>query len=286
MRKRFTNVLDDQCMAYVDVGDGDPVVFLHGNPTSSYLWRGIIPHLSDVARCVAPDLIGMGDSAPLPESGPGAYRFANHRGHLDALLDKLDLGDGVTLVVHDWGSALGFDWANRNRERIRGIAYMEAIVQPITWDAWPDSARSMFQAMRSDAGESMILERNLFVERILPAAVLRELTNEEMDEYRRPYRQPGESRRPTLTWPREIPIEGEPRDMHEIVANYGAWLEGAEVPKLFINADPGSILTGAQREYCRSWPHQIEVTVPGLHFIQEDSPDEIGGAIRNWYLEL
>jgi haloalkane dehalogenase len=273
-------------MAYFDIGEGDPVVFLHGNPTSSYLWRNIIPHLSDVARCVAPDLVGMGDSSPLSDPGPDTYRFVNHRRFLDAMLDSLDLGDRVTLVVHDWGSGLGFDWANRHRDRVRGIAYMEALVQPVTWDAWPDDARSIFQAIRSDAGETIILDKNVFVERILPSAVIRDLTDEEMEEYRKPYRQKGESRRPTLTWPRQIPIDGEPADVHQIVSDYGAWLETADLPKLFINAEPGSILTGPQREYCRTWPNQTEVTVAGRHFIQEDSPDEIGQAIRDWYLGL
>jgi haloalkane dehalogenase len=286
MRKRLINVLGDQRMACVDVGAGDPIVFLHGNPTSSYLWRNIIPHVSNIARCVAPNLVGMGDSAPLPDSGPDSYRFVEHRMYLDALLDELDLGDQIVLVVHDWGSGLGFDWANRHRNRVKGIVYMEAVVQPVTWDAWPEDARSIFQAMRSEAGETIVLEKNVFVERILPAAVIRDLTAEEMDVYRAPFRTPGESRRPTLTWPRQIPIDGEPADVHEIVSRYGAWLESTDMPKLFINAEPGSILTGPQREYCRSWPNQKEVTVPGLHFIQEDSPDEIGTAIRAWYTDL
>ncbi len=281
MSKHRTSV-DGRSMAYVDVGAGDPVVFLHGNPTSSYLWRDVIPHLSDAYRCVAPDLIGMGDSDKLDSSGPESYRFGEHRAYLDGLLDHLDLGDRVTLVVHDWGSGLGFDWANRNRDRVAGIAYMEAIVREVHWDDWPDGARNIFQAMRSDAGESIILEKNVFVERILPSSILRELTDEEMTEYRRPFLEPGESRRPTLTWPRQIPIEGEPEDVAAIVESYGEWLASSTVPKLFINAEPGSILTGSQREFCRTWPNQTEVTVSGLHFIQEDSPHEIGLAIRGW----
>lgn len=285
MDKKHATVLGKR-MAYVEAGIGDPVVFLHGNPTSSYLWRNVIPHLADVARCIAPDLIGMGDSEPLDNPGPDSYRFVEHREYLDALLDQLDLGDQITLVIHDWGSGLGFDWANRHRDRVKGIAYMEAIVQPVTWEAWPEAARGIFEAMRSPAGETIVIEKNVFVERILPSSILRDLTDEEMTVYRAPYVDGGESRRPTLTWPRQIPIDGEPDDVAQIVTDYGAWLEASSVPKLFINAKPGSILTGPQREYCRSWPNQTEVTVPGLHFIQEDSPDEIGQAIRDWYSNL
>lgn len=269
-------------MAYEDVGAGDPVLFLHGNPTSSYLWRNIMPHLSDSYRCVAPDLIGMGESDKLPDSGPDSYTFVEHRRYLDEMLDAIDLGDRVTLVVHDWGSGLGFDWANRNRDRVLGIAYMEAIVQPASWDVWPEAARSMFQGLRSDAGEAMVLDRNLFVDRILPASIIRDLTQEEMDVYRAPYVDPGESRRPTLTWPRQIPINGEPKDVHQIVTEYASWMASNNMPKLFINAEPGSILTGRQRDFCRTWQNQTEVAVPGYHFIQEDSPHEIGEALATW----
>ncbi|KAA3640970.1 MAG: haloalkane dehalogenase, partial [Armatimonadetes bacterium] len=259
-----------------------PIVFLHGNPTSSHLWRNIIPHLSDGYRCVAPDLIGMGESDKLDDSGPDSYRFVEHRVYLDGLLDQLDLGDQVTLVVHDWGSGLGFDWANRHRDRVAGIAYMEAIVQPVSWSDWPDAATSIFQAMRSEAGESIVIDKNVFVEKILPASVLDAISDEDMDVYRAPYLAGGESRRPTLTWPRQIPIDGEPADVVEIVQAYGGWLSTCDIPKLFINADPGMILTGPQREFCRTWPNQAEVTVRGLHFVQEDSPHEIGEAIRTW----
>jgi haloalkane dehalogenase len=281
MRKNTVDI-NGRDMAYVDVGDGDPIVFLHGNPTSSYLWRNVIPHLSEGYRCIAPDLIGMGDSSKLADSGPGSYRFVEHREYLDDLLDSLDLGDQVTFVVHDWGSSLGFDWANRYRSRVKGIAYMEAIVQPASWSEWPEDARPIFKAMRSDAGEKIILEKNVFVEKILPASILRDLTDAEMDEYRRPYLDAGESRRPTLTWPREIPIDGSPSDVHDIVSSYSEWMAGNEIPKLFINADPGSILRGGPRRFCRTWKNQTEVTVAGSHFIQEDSPDEIGEAIRAW----
>jgi haloalkane dehalogenase len=274
--------VNGKSMAYVDVGEGDPIVFLHGNPTSSYLWRNVIPNLSDGYRCIAPDLIGMGDSDKLDDSGSDSYRFVEHREYLDGLLDSLDLGDNVTLVLHDWGSGLGFDWANRHRDRLAGIAYMEAIVVPVDWDDWPEAARGIFQAMRSEAGETLILEKNIFVERILPASILRDLTDDEMAEYRRPFVNEGEDRRPTLTWPRQIPIAGEPEDVHEIVASYGSWLAESPLPKLFINADPGSILIGRQREVCRTWPNQTETTVAGSHFIQEDSPTQVGLAIRAW----
>ncbi len=273
-------------MAYVDRGDGEAIVFLHGNPTSSYLWRNIIPYLEPHARCIAPDLIGMGDSDKLADSGPGRYRFVEHREYLDALLDQLDLGDQVTLVLHDWGSALGFDWACRHESRIRGIAYMEAIVRPLGWAEWPDAIKPVFQGLRSDAGEQMILEKNVFVERILPGSILRELEPEEMAEYRRPFAEGGEARRPTLTWPREIPLDGEPEDVSGIVADYAAWMGKNDIPKLFINADPGAILIGPPRDTCRTWRNQTEVTVPGSHFIQEDAPQAIGEAIAAWYREL
>ena len=269
-------------MAYTDVGEGEPIVFLHGNPTSSYLWRNVIPHLAGAYRCIAPDLIGMGASDKLPDSGPSSYRFREHRHYLDGFLESMDLGDRVTLVVHDWGSALGFDWARRHEDRVVGIAYMEAIVAPLTWADWPEDARGIFAAMRGDAGEDLVLERNVFVERILPASVLRELTDEEMAAYRAPFLEPGESRRPTLTWPREIPLDGDPPDTHAVVEAYAAWLAASHTPKLFVNADPGSILVGRQRAIARSFPNQTEVTVPGIHFIQEDAPDLIGAALSAW----
>ena len=268
-------------MAYHESGEGDPVVFLHGNPTSSYLWRNIIPHVADRARCIAPDLIGQGDSDKLDDTGPDAYTFVQHRDYLDGLLDQLDLGDHVTFVIHDWGSALGFDWANRHRDRVAGLAFMEAIVRPLTWDEWPEAAKSIFQGFRSEAGEEMVIEKNLFVEAVLPGSILRSLAPEEMDEYRRPFTEP-RHRRPTLTWPRQIPIEGEPADVHAIVQSYADWLATSDIPKLFINADPGAILTGAQREFVRTWPNLTEVTVAGNHFLQEDSPHEIGQAVADW----
>jgi haloalkane dehalogenase len=281
MEKRSITV-HGRSMAYVDVGEGDPVVFLHGNPTSSYLWRNIIPHLQGGYRCVAPDLIGMGGSDKLDHSHADSYTFVEHRSYLDPFLEALDLGDSVTLVLHDWGSGLGFDWANRHRDRVAGLAYMEAIVRPMSISDWPDSARQIFDAMRSDAGETIVLDKNVFVERILPSSIIRALSDEEMAEYRSPYLEPGESRRPTLTWPRQIPFDGEPAGVHEIVDSYSHWMAANDLPKLFVNADPGMILTGSQRAFCRTWRNQEEVTVPGLHFIQEDSPNEIGEAIRSW----
>ncbi len=281
--KSFRDVLGAR-MAYVDVGSGDPIVFLHGNPTSSYLWRNVMPHVEGLGRLIAPDLIGMGDSAKLPDSGPGRYTFAEHRRYLDALLDGLGVDAAVTLVVHDWGSALGFDWASRHRRAVKGIAYMEAIVRPITWAEWPAAGRRAFEGFRSPAGEHMVLDDNVFVERVLPGSVLRGLTEQEMDVYRRPFLRPGEDRRPTLTWPRQIPIDNEPAEVAAVVSGYADWLAvDRTVPKLFVNAEPGIILTGRQREFCRAWPNQTEVTVAGSHFIQEDSPDEIGVAIADWY---
>ena len=275
-------VVDGVPMAYVDVGAGDPIVLLHGNPTSSYLWRNVVPHVVPLGRCVVPDLVGMGDSAKLPGAGASSYTFVEHRHFLDGLLEALGVDHDVTLVVHDWGSALGFDWANRHRGAVAGIAYMEAIVRPLRWDEWPGQARSFFEGLRSAAGEQMVLENNLFVESVLPASVIRQLSAEEMAEYRRPFAEPGESRRPTLTWPRQIPLDGEPADVTEIVAAYAEWLAASAVPKLLVVASPGIILTGAQLEFCRRWPNQREVSVAGLHFVQEDSPDEIGTAIAAW----
>src|SRR6516164_6791794 len=271
-------------IAYVEVGKGDPIVLLHGNPTSSYLWRNVLPHLEPRGRCIAPDLIGMGDSDKLPDSGPGSYRFVEHRRYLDALLEALDVHERVTLVVHDWGSALGFDWANRHRDAVKGIAFMEAIVGPQHWDHWDKfGMRKVLQALRSERGEEMVLRDNFFVEQVLPKAILRTLSAEEMAAYRRPFAERGEGRRPTLTWPREIPIEGDPADVSAIAIAYADWLATSDVPKLFVKAEPGLLIaSGANLEFARRLPAQTEVTVAGLHFLQEDSPDEIGRAIAGW----
>ncbi|MBN9043904.1 MAG: haloalkane dehalogenase [Rhizobiales bacterium 62-47] len=272
-----------QRMAYHARGEGAPVLFLHGNPTSSYLWRDVIPELEGRGRLIAPDLIGMGDSAKLPDVGPDTYRYTTHRDFLWAFIDAvIGKDESVVLVVHDWGSALGFDWANHHRDRVRGIAYMEAIVRPIAgWEEWSAAATPVFQGFRSDKGEQMILDRNLFVERVLPGSVLRQLSDAEMAVYRQPFLA-REDRWPTLTWPRQIPIAGEPADVVRIVADYAQWMAANDVPKLFVNAEPGAILIGALRDFCRSWRNQTEVTVKGSHFIQEDSGAAIGQAIAGW----
>ncbi|MEM7799522.1 MAG: haloalkane dehalogenase [Chloroflexota bacterium] len=280
-RKRIS-VLDSE-MAYIDEGEGNAILFLHGNPTSSYLWRNIMPYAASYGRILAPDLIGMGESDINPA---GSYRFVDHYRYLTAWIEAIEIGDSVTLVIHDWGSALGFHWANQNRDRVKGIVYMEGIVRPVSWDEWPEAATGIFQGMRSPKGEELILERNFFIERILPSSIIRKLTDVEMNRYRAPFTEEGERRRPTLTWPREIPIDGEPADVQEIVQAYADWLATSEdLPKLFVNAEPGIILTGPQREFCRSWPNQKEITVAGIHFIQEDSPHEIGAALAEFLSE-
>lgn len=280
--KKFETV-NGRRIAYVEEGSGEPIMLLHGNPTSSYLWRNVVPHLVDSGRVIVPDLIGQGDSDKLPaEEEPDRYSFLVAYEYLCGLLEQIGVTENVTLVIHDWGSGLGFHWAHKHPEAVRGIAYMEGIVMPIEWDDWPEGARGAFQGFRSPKGEELILERNMFIEAILPSAIIRDLTEEEMAHYRAPFEKP-EDRQPTLNWPRHIPISGEPPHMVELVAAYGKWLESSEtLPKLFINAEPGSILIGRQREYCRSWPNQQEVTVKGAHFVQEDSPDEIGGAVASW----
>ncbi|MBL6749041.1 MAG: haloalkane dehalogenase [Nevskia sp.] len=283
--KQFVSIKGSR-MAYVESGSGDPIVFQHGNPTSSYLWRNVMPHCEGLGRLLACDLIGMGDSDKLVPSGPGRYTYAEQRDYLFALWEHLGLREKVVLVLHDWGSALGFEWACRNPSRVQGIVYMEAIVTPMTWPDWPENARRVFQGFRSPAGEEMVLQKNVFVERVLPGSVLRPLAEEEMAAYRKPFANPGEDRRPVLTWPRQIPIEGEPADVDQVVREYSGWLAASPIPKLFVNADPGSILVGRQREVCRRWPNQSEITVKGSHFIQEDSPDEIGRAVAAFVRRL
>ena len=275
--------IDGQKLAYIDVGEGTPIVMLHGNPTSSFLWRNIIPHLNDLGRVIVPDLIGHGDSDKLPVSmGPDRYTFENTFEYIDKILNKLEINQDITLILHDWGSALGFYWAMKNPEKIKAICYMEAIVSPINWSDWPEQARGIFKGFRSAKGEDLILKRNMFIEAVLPSSIIRKLTKDEMDEYRKPFLNEND-RQVTLNWPRQIPIEGEPSHMFRLVTSYAEWISNdGDIPKLFINADPGSILIGNQREFCRGWKNQIEVTVNGLHFIQEDSPHEIGEAISSW----
>lgn len=273
-------------MAYIDEGEGDAIVFAHGNPTSSYLWRNVMPHLEGLGRLVAADMIGMGGSDKLHPSGPDRYNYAEQRDYLFALWDALDLGDHVTLVLHDWGSALGFDWANQHRDRVQGIAFMESIVTPITWSEFPAEIRPIFEGFRSPQGETMVLEQNIFVERVLPGGMERKLSDEEMDHYRQPFVNPGESRRPTLSWPRNIPIDGEPADVVSVINHYSSWLAESDVPKLFINAEPGVIVPGRPLDVIRTWPNLTETTVRGLHFVQEDSPNEVGAAVAQFVREL
>ncbi len=279
--KKFIEI-EGHRMAYIDDGEGAPIVFAHGNPTSSYLWRNVMPACRGLGRLIACDMIGMGDSDKLPNSGPDRYTYAEHRSFLFALWEELKLGNEVVFVVHDWGSALGFDWANQHRDRVQGIAYMEAIVMPMAWSDFPDRARATFRAFRSPAGEDMVLRDNAFVERVLPGSIIRKLSSAEMDHYRKPFVNPGEDRRPTLTWPRQIPLDGEPADVLKIVSEYGQWLAHSQVPKLYFHTEPGALDHGRQREFSRTWPNQTEVTVKGIHFVQEDSPTEIGAAVADF----
>ena len=278
--------INNKNIAYVESGSGDPIIFLHGNPTSSYLWRNITPHLESQGRCICIDLIGMGDSDKLDNPDENSYQFEEHYHYVNAAIESLTNGENITFVIHDWGSALGFNWCYHNPDSIKGIAYIEAIVKEMTWEDWRDEAKGIFQGFRSDAGESLVLEKNYFVERVLPGSIIRRLSDEEIEEYRRPFINPGEDRRPTLSWPREIPIEGQPANVCEIVNQYAEWMQTNDIPKLFINAEPGAITTGRIRDYCRSWKNQTEVTVKGVHFIQEDSPDDIGKAISTWYKNI
>ena len=284
LEKKTIEVLGKK-MTYVEKGEGNPIIFQHGNPTSSYLWRNIIPHLEDQGRCIAIDLIGMGDSDKLDDKGDDTYSYHIHKKYFDACLKELGIKNDVVLVIHDWGSSLGFNWAYENKESIKGICYMEGIVMPISWNDWPENAKSIFQGFRSEAGEDLILKKNLFIEGVLPSAIIRDLNPKEMDIYRKPFLNEID-RRPTLDWPRQIPIENEPPEVCKIVSEYSMWMSENTIPKLFINADPGSILTGKQREFCRKWKNQKEITVIGSHFIQEDSPEDIGIAISEWYKKI
>jgi len=280
-RKHLT--VNGTSMAYVDAGNGKPVIFLHGNPTYSYIWRNIIPYLQDKVRCIAPDLVGMGDSGKLPDSGPDRYTYAEQRDYLFGLIDTLDLGNDITFVLHDWGGALGFDWARNNPDRVKGLAYMEPMLMPLTWETMPPAAVDAFRGFRTAGiGEKMCLEDNIFVEQVIPMAVIRELDEAEKAAYRRPYQESGEGRRATLTWPRQIPIEGEPADVAEILEANCEWLKKTDTPKLLFRVDPGMMVTGEVLALCQSFPNQTEVTVKGAHYVQEDSPDEIGQALAKW----
>jgi haloalkane dehalogenase len=284
-KKKFIEI-NGQRMAYIDEGNGSPIVFQHGNPTSSYLWRNVMPASRGLGRLIACDLIGMGDSDKLHPSGPGRYTYAEQRSFLFALWEKLDLGNDVVFVVHDWGSALGFDWANQNRNRVQGIAYMEAIVMPLAWSDFPETVRDTFRAFRSPAGDAMVLRDNVFVEQLLPGGVMRPLAEAEMAHYRKPFIHPGEDRRPMLTWPRQIPLDGEPPEVVKVVGEYSQWLAQSQVPKLYIHAEPGALGNGKPRDFCRTWPNQKEITVKGIHFVQEDSATEIGAAVADFVRSL
>lgn len=280
-QKRKVTV-DGHEMAYIERGEGRPIVFLHGNPTSSFLWRDVMPECEGLGRLIAPDLIGMGDSDKLPDPGPDTYTFETHRQFLEEFLAAVGVTGDAVLVIHDWGSALGFDWANRHRDAVAGIAYMEGIVKPLAdWSEFNPQAAPLFQGFRSDKGEELVLDRNLFVDKVLPGSVIRNLTEAEQNEYRRPFPN-REDRWPTLTWPRQIPVGGDPADVTKIATEYAGWMAENDLPKLFVNAEPGAILVGAPRDFCRSWKNQQEVTVKGSHFIQEDSGPEIGQAIAAW----
>ena len=283
--KKFKSVRDKK-MAYVDEGNGDTFLFLHGNPTSSYLWRNIAPYVEDLGRIVIPDLIGMGDSEKLDGVDNHEYKYHGQYGYLCDLLSSLDLGNDIHLIIHDWGSAMGFQFAREKQERVKSITYMEAIVMPLTWEQWPDAATKIFGLFRSEAGEELILEKNFFVERILLADSTTGYSEEERQEYLKPYLNPGEDRRPTLTWPRQIPLDGEPGLVVEEVRKNAEFHKDSEIPKLFVNADPGTILVGDQREFVRSWKNQTEITVKGNHFVQEDSSEEIGQALRNFVQDI
>jgi haloalkane dehalogenase len=285
--KKIANI-DGFSMSYIETGNlsGEPVVFLHGNPTSSYLWRNIMPALVPAARCIAPDLIGMGESQKLPKDEIDRYRFHGQYDFVEKLLNQLGIVERVTLVVHDWGSAIGFHWAKNHTEAVKGIAYMESMVMPRSWSDFPERVRGMFELFRSPKGDDAVLNHNVFVEKLLPAQIMRDLSDDEMAQYRKPFETAGPDRLPTLIWPREIPIDGEPADVHAVISAYGAFLAEAEFPKLFVNAEPGSIMTDAARSFCRTWPNQTEVTVSGRHFVQEDSPDDIGAALAAWYARL
>ena len=281
--KRSVGVLGRR-MAYVERGEGHPIVFLHGNPTSSFLWRNVLPHVEAPGRrLIAPDLIGMGDSDKIPAGAePDRYRLAGHARYLGAFIDEVAGTEPLTLVLHDWGGALGFDWAYRHQDRVRAIAYMETFVAPLTLEDLPESFRPTLEAVRSPAGEALVLDENMFIENMLPGVTQRALSADEMAEYRRPFLEAGDDRWPTLQWAREVPLSGEPADVHHRIAAYSAWLTTAPLPKLFIDAEPGVFITGRIRRLASSFPNQHRVVVGGLHFVQEDSPGEVGRAIAGW----
>lgn len=284
--KKFNTVLGKR-MAYIEHGTGDPIVFLHGNPTSIFLWRNIIPHLEGRGRLIAIDMIGMGDSDKLDNTKDGSYSLAENTQYTSALLTELGVGENVTLILHDWGSGVGFNWANQNQEKVKAIAFMEAIVTTFpTWDEFNHELHGPIGTLRSSEGDKMVLEDNFFIEKLLPGTVMRPLTEKEHAEYRRPFLNEGEDRRATLAGPRQLPIAGEPADTVALIDSYAKYLANSiDIPKLFVNAEPGAFLVDYARDFVRTWPNLKEVTVKGSHFIQEDSPEEIGQALSDWLPE-
>src|SRR5271165_4056906 len=274
-------------MAYVDEGEGHAIVFQHGQPTSSYVWRNVLPHVERLGRLVACDLIGMGASDKLTNTGPDSYSLAEHAKYLFALWDALDLGDQTVLVLDDWGAALGFQWARLNPQRVSAIVHMEAVAVPMSFSDLPELAHAFFRALRSPAGEEMVLKQNIFIEQVLNRATIRDLTPEEAEHYRRPFLEPGEGRRPTLSFPRNLPLDGEPPETVQAIAESANWMaHSVDLPKLLVRGAPGTLVRGRVLETVRAWPNQTEVAVKGVKFLQEDSPEEIGTAIADFVRRL
>ena len=280
---RYIDVLGST-MHYIDEGEGAPVVFLHGNPSSSYLWRNIIPYMTRLGRCIAPDLIGMGRSAkPNLE-----YRFADHVRYLDAFIEALDLRD-VTLVVHDWGSALGFHYARRYQENVRAIAFMEAILKPMRWSDFPLKTRIAFRVMRSSIPGSLLRWLTLqvmngFVKQVLPQTVVRPLQAEEMKWYGEPYRTVS-SRKPLSRWMCQVPVDGQPVDVHQAVWAYNQWLQETPIPTLLFYANPGMAVGAEDVAWCKQHLRNLQTVNigRGIHFLQEDAPHLIGRELARWY---
>lgn len=276
--------IDGLAMAAVDAGDGDPIVFLHGNATSSYMWRNILPHCEGLGRLIAIDNIGQGDSDKLPDSGPTSYLLKEHQHFIDRTLDALGVTENVTLVMHDWGGTLGLTWARAHADRIKGLAFCEAILRDHpSWDEYPEALRGGLRRVRGPEGREMVMEDNFFVERIFTAGVMRDIEAETMAEIRRPYLGAPENRRPTLSWVRQIPVEGQPAFVAELVEDLSDWMAETPTPKLFIRAEPGQIMFEKDIDMIATWPALTTAMVKGLHHPQEDSPDDIGRAIAEWY---
>ncbi|MGY8957863.1 MAG: haloalkane dehalogenase, partial [Alphaproteobacteria bacterium] len=230
-------------LAYVDEGEGDPIVFVHGNATSSYMWRNIMPHLEGLGRLIALDNIGQGDSDKLPDSGPGSYMIPEHLIYFDGALEALGVRENVTLVMHDWGGSLGLSWANRHPDALKGLAHCEIVVaNHASYDSYRDGHGERVRRAQGPEGEALVLEGNFFVENVFTGGVIREVDAETMAEIRRPYEESGEARRPTLSWVRQIPIGGKPADVAELSERLSSWMTTIDTPKLFIEGDPGQII--------------------------------------------